>query len=311
MILSNKTKGYIAGGIAAASYGTNPLFALPLYERGMSPDIVLLFRYLLAIPIMGMMLYFRRGKDEFKINAKEGMLLFIMGMLMALSSLSLFMSYTYMDAGIASTLLFVYPIMVALIMAVIFKERLSTAVIVCILMAISGIGLLYKGSGGGTLSLTGTILVMISSLTYAIYIVGVNQSKLKDMPTLKVIFYVLIFGVSLFIIKFMSSDISIISFSWIDFLLLLGLAIFPTAISFICTTSAIHKIGPTPTAILGALEPVTALIIGVCIFGEILTTRDIIGIFMIIGAVSVVVAGENVSHAVIGIRRLFPRIRLK
>lgn len=149
-----KAKGYVLGVIAAATYGMNPLFALPLYEAGMNPDSVLFFRYLFAIPVLGMMIKLR-GRD-FKLKRKEIFPLIIMGLLVALSSLTLFQSYNYMAAGIASTLLFVYPIMVALIMAFLFKEKLTLQTILCIMLALGGIALLYKGEDGSVLSLTGS-----------------------------------------------------------------------------------------------------------------------------------------------------------
>ena len=121
--MNAKAKGYILGAIAAATYGMNPLFALPLYNDGMDPDSVLFYRYLFAIPILGIMLK-ARGRS-FKVERRQIPPLVTYGILLSLSSLSLFLSYQYMDAGIASTLLFVYPIMVALIMAFVFKERLS------------------------------------------------------------------------------------------------------------------------------------------------------------------------------------------
>lgn len=125
-----------------------------------------------------------RGRS-FKIQRKETFPLIIMGLLVALSSLTLFLSYNYMAAGIASTLLFVYPIMVALIMAMVFKEKLALQTIVCMLLALGGIGLLYKSEDGSTLSLIGTLLVFASSLSYAIYIVGINQTSLKMWLRLK------------------------------------------------------------------------------------------------------------------------------
>ena len=203
--MNTKTKGYILGIIAAAAYGMNPLFALPLYKAGMNPDSVLFFRYLFAIPVLGIMIK-ARGRN-FKLQRKEVLPLVIMGLLVALSSLALFLSYNYMEAGIASTLLFVYPIMVALIMAFVFKEKLTLLTISCILLALVGIGLLYKTSSGSTLSTTGIILVMVSALSYAIYIVGVNRSILKEIATLKLTFYILLFGMTLFLVKAYSLSI--------------------------------------------------------------------------------------------------------
>ena len=307
--MNAKAKGYILGSIAAASYGMNPLFALPLYKAGMDPDSVLFFRYLFAIPLLGIMIK-ARGRS-FKIQRKETFPLIIMGLLVALSSLTLFLSYNYMAAGIASTLLFVYPIMVALIMAMVFKEKLALQTIVCMLLALGGIGLLYKSEDGSTLSLIGTLLVFASSLSYAIYIVGINQSSLKNVATLKVTFYVLLFGLSLFVARLLYSGVLNTPDQWYLWANLLALAVFPTAISFLCTTGAIQYIGSTPTAILGALEPVTAIFFGIAVFGESLTVRESFGLVMIIVAVTFVIAGGNITSQLVRFRKLFPRLPIR
>lgn len=307
--MNAKAKGYILGSIAAATYGMNPLFALPLYKTGMDPDSVLFFRYLFAIPLLGIMIK-ARGRT-FKIQRKETFPLIIMGLLVALSSLTLFQSYNYMAAGIASTLLFVYPIMVALIMAFAFKEKLALQTIVCMLLALGGIGMLYKSEDGSTLSLIGTLLVFASALSYAIYIVGINQTTLKNVATLKVTFYVLLFGLSLFAARLLYSGVLNTPDQWYLWGNLLALAVFPTAISFLCTTSAIQYIGSTPTAILGALEPVTAIIFGITVFGESLTVRESIGLVMIIVAVTLVIAGGNITSHLVRFRKLFPRLPIR
>ncbi len=304
-----KVKGYTLGALAAATYGMNPLFALPLYKAGMNPDSVLFFRYLFAIPVLGIMIKVR-GRN-FKLQKKEILPLIIMGLLVALSSLTLFQSYNYMEAGIASTLLFIYPILVALIMSFVFKEKLTIQTILCILLALAGIGLLYKGGDGTTLSLTGIALVIISALSYAIYIVSVNQSTLKNVATLKLTFYILLFGLTLFLVRIdFGKSLHIVN-TWYLWGNLIALAIFPTAISFLCTTQAIQYIGSTPTAILGALEPLTAVFFGVTIFGESLTPRLSCGIVMIILAVTFIIAGGNITSHLIRFRKLFPRLPIK
>lgn len=304
-----KAKGYILGAVAAATYGMNPLFALPLYKAGMNPDSVLFFRYLFAIPVLGMMIV-ARGRS-FKLKRKEVLPLIIMGLLVALSSLALFQSYNYMDVGIASTLLFVYPILVALIMWIAFKEKLTLPIVLCILLALGGIGLLYKSGDGSTLNLTGIILVMISALSYAIYIVGVNQSTLKNLATLSLTFYVLLFGLVLFLVRVDFGQSLRVAETWYLWGNLIALAIFPTAISFLCTTQAIQYIGSTPTAILGALEPLTAVFFGVVVFGESLTLRLSCGMLMIILAVTLIIAGGNITIYLVRFRKLFPRLPIK
>lgn len=307
--MNAKVKGYMLGAIAAATYGMNPLFALPLYKAGMDPDSVLFFRYLFAIPVLGIMLK-ARGRN-FKLCRRDLVPLVVLGFLVAFSSLALFQSYNYMEAGIASTLLFVYPIMVALIMSLLFKEKLPLQTVLCIMLALGGIGLLYQTGSGATLNTMGVLLVMGSALSYAIYIVGVNRPRLKDIATLKLTFYVLLFGVSLFLIRVDFGRSLHIANDWYLWGNLVALAIFPTAISFLCTTQAIQYIGSTPTAILGALEPLTAVFFGVTIFGEVLTPRLGCGIVMIILAVTLIIAGSNVTTYLIRFRKLFPRLPLK
>ena len=288
---NNKTKGFILGAIAAASYGMNPLFTLPLYSAGMSVDTVLFYRYSLAVIVLGIMMKFQ--KQSFAIKRVDVLPLCIMGLLFAFSSLFLFMSYNYMDAGIASTILFVYPVLVAIIMAVVFKEKVSPITMFSIALAFVGISMLCKSPGGQTLSLVGITFVFLSSLSYAIYIVGVNRSSLKDMPIAKLTFYVLLFGLSVYVVRLQfCTELQVIPtpMLWIN---AVSLAVFPTVISLVTMTKAIHYIGSTPTAILGALEPVTALFFGVLVFGEQLTPRIILGLLMVITAVTLIIGGKS------------------
>ena len=295
--MNSKLKGYLWGAIGGATYGMNPLFTLPLYQEGMSPDSVLFFRYLFAIPILALMMKFTHV--DFKITFREIPPLAFMGIMFALCSLTLFQSYNYMDAGIASTILFLYPILVALIMTFIFKEKLSPVTIFCLLMATAGIGLVYKGEDGATLSLVGTILVIISALTYAIYIVGINRTRLKKMNTIKVTFYVLLFGWSLFAVRSMIDGgiQSPPADKWFLWGNLLALGLLPTAVSLLTTTIAIQHIGSTPTAILGALEPATAIFFGITVFNETLTFRETCGLILIIVAVCIVVIARDKKTA--------------
>lgn len=307
--MSLTTKGYILGIIAAATYGMNPLFALPLYADGMDTNSVLFFRYLFAIFILGIMTK-TRG-HSIKISRNEILPLFAMGILVALSSFALFESYNYMAAGIASTILFVYPIMVALIMCIFFKERLTINTIICIIMALLGIAMLYKSENGDTLSTTGIVFVMVSALSYAIYIVGADRDRLKKIPTVKLTFYVIVFGLTLFIATTKGCTQIATPTRWYLWFNLFALALFPTAVSFLCTTLAVQYIGSTPTAILGALEPVVAVIFGVTLFSEPFTQRIAGGILLILIAVTLVIAGSSFTTTLVRFRKLFPKIKFR
>lgn len=166
--------------------------------------------------------------------------------------------------------------------------------------------MLYEGDGQ-TLSLTGVTLVLLSSLSYAVYIVGVNRSALAALPTVKLTFYALLFGLAIYVVRldFLTGLQAVPS--WYLWGNVLALAALPTAVSLLCTTQAIHYIGSTPTAILGALEPVTAVFFGVVIFHEELTARLGLGIALILVAVTLIVAGGRFASFLLRFRRLFPK----
>ena len=301
-----KFKGYILAAFAAAAYGTNPAFAIPLYEEGMNPNSVLLFRYCIGVPLLALLMV-ARGLD-FKLKRSELIPVFALGILMALSSLTLFESYNYMNSGIASTLLFVYPVMVAVIMTFFFKERFKSSLVICFLFMGFGLLLLMRPDGNQGINAFGFLLVMMSALTYAIYIVLVNGSKaVSRIPTTKLLFYVLIFGSSVFFFKIaIGTELTLptLSTGWYN---LVALAIIPTILSLACTSAAIHIIGSTPTAIFGALEPVTAVILSVVFLGQPITAQEIIGGGLIVVATTIVVTGNSVDRVILRVRKMFPK----
>lgn len=95
-------KGYAYGVIASVSYGLNPLFALPLYASGIRVDSVLFYRYVFALLFLAVMM--KMSGQSFALKRNEILPVAVMGLLFSFSSLFLFQSFNYMDAGIASTI---------------------------------------------------------------------------------------------------------------------------------------------------------------------------------------------------------------
>lgn len=290
---NSKFKGLFFGAVAAATYGMNPLFALPLYQQNISTDSVLFYRYSIAAIVLAA--WMKLKKQPLSIKKYEAVPLFLGGIVFALSSLLLFSSYNYMAAGLASTILFVYPVMVALIMTGFFREKLTPVTVVSLILTLVGIALLHKGEDGHAISFTGVTLVLLSALAYAVYIVGVNKSRLKELSTEKLTLYVILFGLLVFFVRLRFGGQLQMLHSFSACANALALASLPTVISLICTAKAIHYVGATPTAILGALEPVTAVFFGTVIFHEPLTARLILGIAVIIAAVTLIVSEPAVS----------------
>ena len=306
--MNDKVKGVFFGVLAAVCYGLNPLGALYLYAEGLNVNTVIFFRYAIAVVGLAVMLLLKR--EPFGVDRRSLLFVSCLGALFAASSLTLYGSFKFMEAGIASTLLFVYPVMVAVIMAVVFKEKVTWRTIVSILLALAGIGLLYQGKDGAALSTVGVILVMVSSLTYAVYIVIVNQAKLA-MSAVKLTFYVLIFALIFVGVYSLFGDESnrIVMLHGVTqwgYAAMLGVV--PTLVSLVTMSIAIRLIGSTPTAIMGALEPVTAVAIGIMVFNESLTLRLVIGISLILIAV-VIILLKDTRHKTQDTRRKTQDVR--
>ncbi len=284
--MSLQTKGVILAIISAICYGMNPLGALFLYEEGLNVNSVIFYRFIFASILLAIFMIIK--KDSFYLKFKEIILLALLGLLFGISAISLFNSFLYMDAGLASTVLFIYPIFVAIIMALFFKEKNSIITILSIIFAFIGVVLLYE-SDGANVSNFGIFLVIVSSLCYAIYIVIINQ-YLK-MSALKVTFYSMLFcTITILIHSFFDSSLNImplVNFNMWFYTIFLALV--PTIISLLFLIKAIQLIGSTSASILGALEPLTAVLIGVYVFNEKITFWLVIGIVFILFGVILII----------------------
>lgn len=291
-----KVKGYLNGIIAAVSYGTNPLFALPMYKLGMSVNSVLFYRYFFALVMYGISITFFK-KINLKLSLKEFISIFPLAILFALSSVTMFEALKYLDSGVACTILFVYPIIVALISTIFFKEKLTKTSVFAMILALSGIFIL-NGGISGHLNPLGIFFILLSALVYAIYMVLVKNLKLiKHMKYEKLTFYVMLFGLFVFIfnLKF-CTELQPIT-DWRVFICAMALAIFPTIISIETINVAIRLIGSTTTAILGALDPLTAIFFGVVVFGEILNFNRIIGIILVLMGAMLIILRDKFKNS--------------
>lgn len=292
-IMDAKLRGTVCGIAAAVFYGTNPLGAMNLYADGISTNSTLFYRFGIAVIILGVMMTVQR--KSFALTRRELATLAILGVFMSTSSTTLYFSFNFMDVGIASTLLFVYPVMVAVIMATFFHEKVTAATVIAILLSLAGIALLNQTGDGTSLSLWGVTLVMLSSLTYAIYIVVVNKSSLR-MSSVKLTFYVLLFGLfTIYGYTLAMGETVQLLVTLKQWLYATQLALMPTVLSLVLMVIAVHDIGSTPTAIMGAIEPITAVAIGVIVFGENFTPRLAIGIVLILTAVLLIIGGKEMS----------------
>lgn len=289
-ISKNAIIGYPAGIITGITYGLNPLFGVPLMKEGAAIESILFFRYAIAVLFLGGFLLLSR--QSFKISWKQAGVLLILGLLYTSSSVFLFEAYSYIASGLATTIIFLYLVLVAIIM-VFLRVVPSWPVWLSIILTFVGVVIMTQSDSTQTINPIGVILSLGSALVYALFIVIINRSKIiSNISNSLLTFYALTVGAIIFLGKITLSDIHITTgltgnMVWLN---LVGLAILPTVVSTATLAIATRNIGATKASVLGVFEPVTAILIGTVVFGEALTTNIIVGILLSIAAITFMIA---------------------
>ena len=290
--MSDTLKGYLFALVSALTYGMIPLFMIPLKKWGFfSVDTALFYRFLIAaILILGYLVFYQ--KESVKINLKEGIIFSILGLFYALSAEFLFIAYDFLSPGIASTIFFIYPIMVALILGIFFKEKITLATTISLIVVVVGVAVLSikpknnddKDDFGINYIYIGLFVSLLGALMYALYMIIVNKTKI-NASGMKVSFYSMVFASLFFLVKtlVLGNSVAIPSLEIGTHLALFSLI--TTALSVVSLVYAIKYIGSTPTAIMGSVEPVVAVMISVGLFDETLTFSLIAGVIIIISGV--------------------------
>lgn len=283
----NKLNGFLYGLLSSASFGLIPLFTIPAMRQGMEFESILFYRFLFACLALGSIIAL--DKQSFRIQIKEIPSLMLLAFFYLISAVFLFWGYKFMASGVATTIHFMYPVLTTLIMMIFFRESKSAWRFFAISLAIGGVFALSYGDSTGTVTLFGLLIVLFSALGYALYLVTVSQLKVGKMKGLKLTFYVFLFGtLFLFIGLITTKGIQPIPNLHTGGNLLM-LALIPTVISNLALVRAVKSIGSTLTSILGAMEPVTAVCVGIFLFGEPFTQSIAIGILLIITAVVAII----------------------
>lgn len=284
----NKINGFLYALLSSASFGFIPLFTIPIMRQGMEFWSVLLYRFLFAmLGLAGILLL---DKQSFRIRKQEILPLLLLAFFYDSSAVFLFWGYQFMASGVATTIHFMYPVLTTLIMMVFFHEKKSLWRMGAITLALSGVFFLSYGDGTESMSELGIFIVLLSALGYALYLITISQLKKLDMKGLKMTFYVFLFGG---LLLFIGTEIGGAGLQAIPDRSALGnlvmLALVPTVISNLALVRALKNIGSTLTSVLGAMEPVTAVCVGIFLFGEPFTGSIALGISLIILAVIVII----------------------
>ena len=294
----NRIKGILYAAVSSSTFGLAPFFSLTLLLAGFSAFEVLSYRW--GVATIALTLFGWCSGCSFRLEKKDFLVVLLLSLLRAVTSFSLLIAYQNIATGVASTIHFMYPLAVSLVMMYFFQEKKSLWVMFAVFMSLLGAALLSSGEleakNGDTI--VGLVAACVSVFSYAGYIVGVRMTRAVRINSTVLTCYVMGLGTVLYFIGALTtSGLQLVAdgYTW---LIILGLALPATAISNITLVRAIKYAGPTLTSILGAMEPLKAVVIGVFVFKELFTLNSAIGIILILLAVSVVIFRKQKNERV-------------
>lgn len=291
-----RLNGMFYAAISSASFGFSPLFTLGLLTAGLSSFDVLSYRWLIAGIVL--MIYAWCKKKSLRLSSfSEAWKIILLSFLRSVTSLSLLIGYANISSGISSTINFMYPVIVTLCMMIVFGEKRTWVDFVAIAGSFFGVYLLASGDSiiveGGNTRL-GLISSLISAFSFAAYYIVMKQVKADKIEVVKFTTWMMMMSAFYFIICafVFEGKLTFITDGkcWMN---ILGLGLWATMVSNITGVKAVRRIGPTLTSVLGALQPLTAVILGVTFLGEHLYLRSVFGITIILIAVSIIVMHQH------------------
>ncbi len=284
--MDKQTLGLINGIISGISFGLIPLFSIPVIAAGMGNVSILVYRFLFgSLAMLGMLLL---KKTDLRVSLSELCRIAILSLFYIGTALATLECYHYLSSGIATALVYTDPIWCAIIGLIFLGDRFSLKLTSSCLFATLGV-MMMTGvfTEDGTFSALGLFWGLLSGLSYALYLIFVPRLRLKRIPSLKLTFYVFFIGMLILaayaILKEGNIEIVTNPTCWTN-LILLGLI--PTALSNICVTMSLRLVDSTIVAILGAFEPLTAMVIGIVILGDSWSIMSLGGTFLILLAVA-------------------------
>lgn len=290
--------GIFYAAISSTSFGFSPLFSLGLLAAGLSMFDVLSYRWLIAAVVLLIYSFCKKKTLKFQ-SFDEAWKVILLSLLRALTSVTLLIGYANISSGIAATINFMYPVIVAVCMMLFFGEKKSPVDFISIGVTIFGVYLLASGDSliveNGDTKL-GLISSLVSAVSFAAYYLLMKQLRADKIEVVKFNTWIMMLSAFYFIICafVFEGRLTMVrgGMSWLN---ILGLGLWATMVSNITGVKAVRRIGPTLTSILGALQPLTAVLLGVFFLGEHLYLRSMIGITLILISVSIVVMHQKKS----------------
>ncbi len=290
--MKTRTTGYMAVMISGMIFGSMPLLAKIIFSQGGNSVNLVFWRFFFALPVLFYLIR-RNPHMDFRISRFQAKNLLYVGIFgYAATAMTLYISYNYISTGVATTLHFIYPILVIIGSAVFYKDRITFVKIFSGILSTLGIYLLYSGELSG--SLFGIFMALLSGITYAFYVLYIDKSGLKNLPSLKLTFYLsVIASLSMFFFSVLTGQFTL-QITLLGWGVTLFLSIFVTLGAVNLLNIGIQRIGSQSSGILSTLEPITSIVLGGIFFNEVLNPVLLLGCAFILTAVILIVRFDRI-----------------
>jgi len=272
--------------ISAIAFGAIAIFAKTAYSAGSDPISVLFFRFSIAslvmIPLMiSRNIPFPRGRTLIGLSLMGG--IGYVGM-----SFCFFTALTMASAGLVAILLYLYPAIVTILSAILFKESIKGLKILALILALAGTILTIGLSGGGRP--LGIALAMTAPFIYSAYILAgsklTKQAGVLWTSTVVILSASVVFGL-LVLIEGLTLPRTLTGWGSV-----LAIALVSTVIAVNTFFAGLERVGPTNASILSTFEPATTVILAFLFLGEEIGPTRIIGGALILIAVILLAKSE-------------------
>mgnify|MGYP000894016716 FL=1 len=292
--LPSNVIGAIAIFISALVYATLPILTKVAYATGLQPFYLLWLRYIFAFLFLMVILFFLKQK----IVCFSPMV-FIQGVFFILSGVFFFQCLQYLSAGLCSVIFFTYPVMVALLALVFFKEKIGPRLFIGLVLAVSGIILVsgILGDSSVKISLKGIIYCILSSLTYTGHLL-IGQKNLKSESSFVLTSTFAFIGIFFIAIFFGRSPGFLAPLTGTQLVISLLIAILNTVIPIVFLLYGISKIGASRGSLISNVEPALSIIMAYLILGEVMTPIQMIGSALVLISMVLALPAEHQDDSI-------------
>lgn len=283
--MDTRTKGFLATVVSATFFGFIPLMVKVVCSGGGNTLAAAFYRFALSLPAL--YIYLRCKKIPMGITKKQLVDIILITLLgYGGTTVFLFTSYNYIPLGMATTIHFTYPVFTILGCVIFLREKIRKMKVLAVVLSFGGILFFYNGDG--SVSLLGMALAFVSGMTYAFYTIYLRESSLKDMDSVKLIFYLNSVGAVMMLVMSLATGDFTVGLTPVAWAVAAFLAVSASFIGVLGYQVGVKCIGPQNTSILSTFEPITSVIIGVLVYQEGFTVRTLLGCLCILSSVIIV-----------------------